>query len=46
MRDTQLAVFELTREAIGYRMLQLLALPLETMSNAELQDALNAIAKN
>ncbi|CAN7374278.1 Arsenate reductase [compost metagenome] len=38
--------FELTREAIGYRMLQLLALPLEGMSNAQLQDALNAIAKN
>ncbi len=38
--------FELTREAIGYRMLQLLALPLESMSNAELQDALNAIAKH
>ena len=38
--------FELTREAIGYRMLQLLALPLEGMSNAQLQDALNTIAKN
>jgi arsenate reductase len=32
--------FELTRQAIGYRMLQLLALPIETMSNAELQAAL------
>ena len=36
--------FELTRQAIGYCMLQLLQLPLETMSNAELQHALNQIA--
>jgi arsenate reductase len=35
--------FELTRQAIGYRMLQLLALPLETMDRGELQAALNAI---
>lgn len=32
--------FELTRQALGYRMLQLLQLPLETMGNAELQRAL------
>jgi arsenate reductase len=32
--------FDLTRQAIGYRMLQLLALPIDTMSNAELQAAL------
>ena len=38
--------FELTRQAIGYRMLQLLQLPLATMNNAELQQALNAISKN
>ncbi|MES2354246.1 MAG: arsenate reductase ArsC [Pseudomonadota bacterium] len=38
--------FELTRQAIGYRMLQLLRLPMATMSNAELQEALLAIAKN
>ena len=37
--------FELTRQAIGYRMLQLLALPLETMDNASLQAALTEIAK-
>jgi len=37
--------FELTREAIGYRMLQLLQLPLETMADAELQRALAAIAR-
>lgn len=35
--------FELTRQAIGYRMLQLLQLPLEQMGNAELQQALNEI---
>ncbi len=36
--------FELTRQAIGYRMLQLLQLPLEQLSRAELQQALNQIA--
>jgi arsenate reductase len=38
--------FELTRQAIGYRMLQLLQLPLDTMSNGELQAALVQIAAN
>jgi len=38
--------FELTRQAIGYRMFQLLALPLDTMSKAELQQALVDIAKS
>jgi arsenate reductase len=38
--------FELTRQAIGYRMLQLLQLPLATMSNAELQQALVAISES
>jgi len=38
--------FELTRQAIGYRMLQLLALPLDTMSNAEKQQALTSILKS
>ena len=37
--------FELTRQAIGYRMLQLLALPLTSMNNAELQRALSDIVK-
>lgn len=37
--------FELTRQAIGYRMLQLLQLPLATMGRAELQQALAGIAK-
>jgi len=38
--------FELTRQAIGYRMLQLLQLPLETMGRAELQQALRGIAQS
>ncbi|MDG0856802.1 arsenate reductase ArsC [Roseateles puraquae] len=38
--------FELTRQAIGYRMLQLLALPLDTMTKAELQQALADISKS
>ena len=38
--------FELTRQAIGYRMLQLLALPLAGMGRAELQAALNTIARS
>ena len=37
--------FELTRQAIGYRMLQLLALPLDTMDNASLQAALLDISR-
>jgi len=36
----------LTRQAIGYRMLQLLALPLETMERAALQAALAEIGRN
>ena len=38
--------FDLTREAIGYRMLQLLQLPLEQMADDELQAALAAMAKS
>ena len=38
--------FELTRQAIGYRMVQLLALPLDTMTDAELQRALNRISES
>lgn len=41
--DQKAQAFELTRQAIGYRMLQLLQLPLETMDNATLQAALDAI---
>jgi arsenate reductase (thioredoxin) len=36
--------FELTRQALGYRMLQLLALPIERMDTPALRDALRAIA--
>ena len=38
--------FEVTRQAIGYRMLQLLALPLDTLSNAELQAQLERISQD
>lgn len=38
--------FELTRQAIGYRMLQLLQLPLDAMSHDELQRALTNISQN
>jgi len=44
-KDKKVA-FELTRQAIGYRMLQLLQLPLDTMSDAELQKALADISSN
>ena len=40
------SAFDLTREAIGYRMLQLLQLPLDQMSDGELQSALTAMAKS
>lgn len=43
--DARRVAFELTRQAIGYRMLQLLALPLEAMGDAELQSALAEIAR-
>ncbi|MDI4635342.1 arsenate reductase ArsC [Pelomonas sp. V22] len=38
--------FELTRQAIGYRMLQLLALPLATLDRAALKQALDDIARS
>ncbi len=38
--------FELTRQAIGYRMLQLLQLPLETLSKADLHSELVAIGQH
>ncbi|HET9978383.1 MAG TPA: arsenate reductase ArsC [Burkholderiaceae bacterium] len=37
--------FEITRQALGYRMLQLLALPVESMPAAELRAALQRIAR-
>ena len=44
--DQKAQAFELTRQAIGYKMLQLLALPLDTMSRDDLQQALDAIARS
>ncbi|MCS6765466.1 MAG: arsenate reductase ArsC [Candidatus Protistobacter heckmanni] len=44
-RDKAVA-FALTREAIGYRMLQLLHLPIEDFDDATLQEALSLIAKS
>lgn len=38
--------FELTRQAIGYRMLQLLQLPLEAMARADLERALADIGRS
>ena len=40
------SAFELTRQAIGYRMLQLLALPLDTLDDARLQQELTRISAN
>ena len=42
----QRRAFELTRQALGYRMLQLLALPLAALDRAALQSALQAIGRN
>jgi arsenate reductase len=44
--DARRRAFELTRQALGYRMLQLLALPLESMGRAALHDALLAIGRS
>lgn len=38
--------FELTRQALGYRMLQLLALPLESLPRAELLSSLELIRRS
>lgn len=38
--------FELTRQAIGYRMLQLLMQPLDSLGDAELQACLDRIAQS
>ncbi len=44
--DAKRRAFEVTRQAIGYRMLQLLALPLDTMDRTELQAALVEIGRS
>jgi arsenate reductase (thioredoxin) len=44
--DNKRRAFELTRQAIGYRMLQLLALPLQSMDRTTLQTALADIGRS
>lgn len=44
--DGKRRAFELTRQAIGYRMLQLVSLPIETMSPAALQTTLAEIGRS
>lgn len=44
--DQKAQSFELTRQAIGYRMLQLLNLPFASMDGAALQQALAAISQD
>ena len=44
--DGKRRAFELTRQAIGYRMLQLLALPLKAMDRTALQAALVEIGRS
>jgi arsenate reductase len=44
--DGKRRAFELTRQAIGYRMLQLLQLPLESMERAALETELARIARS
>jgi arsenate reductase len=44
--DGKRRAFELTRQALGYRMLQLLALPLESLDRAALQAALAGIGRS
>lgn len=44
--EAKRSAFELTRQAIGYRMLQLLDLPLEHMDRVSLQAALATIARS
>jgi arsenate reductase len=43
--ESRAAAFELTRQAIGYRVLQLLQLPLETLDDGALQAALVDIGR-
>jgi arsenate reductase len=44
--DARRLGFELTRQAIAYRMLQLLQLPLDTMTDAQLKQSLQTILKS
>ena len=42
--EAKRTAFEITRQAIGYKLLQLLALPLESMTQSAMQSALNDIS--
>jgi len=44
--EAERQAFELTRQARGYRMRQLLSLPLDSMDDAQLQRALTDIGTN
>jgi arsenate reductase len=44
--DAKRRAFELTRQALGYRMLQLLALPIETMPREALRSSLIDIGRS
>lgn len=44
--DGKRRAFELTRQALGFRMLQLLALPIESMGRTTLQAELTAIGRS
>ena len=44
--DARLRAFELTRQALGYRLLQLLALPWAILDDDALRQALQAIGRN
>lgn len=44
--DARRRAFELTRQALGYRMLQLLALPLDALEGESLRAALDAIGRS
>jgi arsenate reductase len=44
--DDKRRAFELTRQAVGYRMLQLLQLPLEDLADPELRRALTDISNS
>ena len=46
VRNRDISAVELTRQALGYRMLQLLALPLASLDKAQLQRELQAIARS
>lgn len=44
--ESKRRAFELTRQAIAYRMLQMLSAPLGTMTSTELKELLTVIAKS